>query len=238
MFGKSGIADTNLIKNDDGEPCSNSGTITFSGKNGSGNDDGVLYIGGLAGQFTAINKIEGGFENSGSIIFNGEHNGSDLCIGGIAGNNGVAPYKADGTRVIDDTLVFSGEKIECSGTITKGTPYIGGIFGCSTQNIVDAKVFTNISAVGFTNVGMITGSARVAGTVVASNCAVGGMICTSKTGEGEAERLNEIELKAGTYFNYIYGSADWTGVADYDGCGYIDSIDDDTPDYATQQPAE
>ena len=44
------------------------------------------------------------------------------------------------------------------------------------------------------------------------------------TGEGEAERPNTKTLDATNYFNYIYSSADWTGVEDYDGCTFDNTV--------------
>ena len=37
----------------------------------------------------------------------------------------------------------------------------------------------------------------------------------------EDEEYQGTNISATNYFNFIYGSADWTGVADYDGCKHI-----------------
>ena len=58
----------------------------------------------------------------------------------------------------------------------------------------------------------------------ATNCKVGGSICTSMIGQGEDAQPRKIELSATNYFNYIYSSADWTGVEDYDGCTFDNTV--------------
>jgi len=202
------------------------GTITNEGKITISGSYGNLYVGGLYGRAdsanavftegTFVNKKRLGEENEPSIVFSGTVSGA-AHIGGIIGENIEPDSPISATNTGD---------IECTGTFTDiSKVFVGGIYGSTTQNIANANCFCTITAIGYTNVGMITGSARVAGTVVASNCTVGGKITTSTTGEGEAERPNEIELSAGNYFNYIYGSADWTGVEGYDGCKYISAID-------------
>jgi hypothetical protein len=78
---------------------------------------------------------------------------------------------------------------------------------------------------------MITGALRSA-TVVASNCKIGGTICT-KSSMGEAEDgsgdqvvVDEIiTLDGSNYYDYIYGgTTDWTGNANYDGCTFLSVV--------------
>ena len=66
--------------------------------------------------------------------------------------------------------------------------------------------------------GWMTGSSR-SETVIAKNCEIGGMSVDEYNVEDEEYQGTNINAK--NYFNFIYGSADWTGVADYDGCKYI-----------------
>ena len=101
--------------------------------------------------------------------------------------------------------------------------HIGGVVGMVVANteLTNSKSVCEIVAVDYTNVGMITGSARNVAAPNVKNCAVGGMFCTSMTAEGEAERPKMFVLSESNYYNYIYGSGsgtDWTGTADYDGC--------------------
>ena len=99
--------------------------------------------------------------------------------------------------------------------------------GIASGTIKNAKSFCSIEAIEVAaNIGFITGSARNADTVVASNCYLGGTICTEMVGDNFADMEKNITtLDASNYYNYIYSSVDWTGVEGYDGCKYISSID-------------
>jgi len=156
---------------------------------------------------------QGEIKNTGDITLEGGTTTTRLGVGGIIGISNV-------TTTCEANLVNTGNIIINKETAKiPATNGFGGIMGIASGTIKNAKSLCSIEAIDVTaNIGFITGSARVAGTVVASNCVVGGKICTSMTGEGEAERPNMIELSATNYFNYIYGSADWTGVDNYDGC--------------------
>ena len=217
---------SDIIPHSDGTPSANYGDIIYKGKFGTEDmgEDSYLVIGGMFGSFGLMKTIQGGFTNSGSIEFSGTFYGAgSLNMGGIFGKNKV-DLTTEGYLPDDGLLVFSGENIVCSGTIENGKLYIGGVAGSSTSKICNAKALSNIQAIGYNGgVGMITGSARVADTVVASNCAVGGSICTSMVGQGEDRRPNMFELSESNYFNYIYGSGkdtDWTGTDNYDGCTF------------------
>ena len=75
----------------------------------------------------------------------------------------------------------------------------------------------NISA----NFGWITGSTRSA-TVIASNCAIGGMHRTGWNDEDDTPRPEGDKLDESNYMNYIYGAInDWTGTDNYDGCTWL-----------------
>ena len=184
--------------------------------------NGDCAIGGINGFLlkSYASSASGNWVNRGKLSFTGKmkEGGTDknhrLLVGGYIG---ASDQPFSGTV----STVYNFGDIECTGTIdtTKGNR-VGGIFGQMNRTFANCHCYCTITALGYANVGMLTGSARAAGSVVASNCTVGGKIATSTTGEGEAERPNEIELSAGNYFNYIYGSADWTGVEDYDGCTF------------------
>ena len=216
---------SDIIPHSDGTPSANYGDIIYKGKFGTEDmgEDAYLHIGGMFGSFGLMKTIQGGFTNSGSIEFSGTFYGAgSLNMGGIFGKNEV-DLTTEGYLPDDGLLVFSGENIVCSGTIENGKLYIGGVAGSSTSKICNAKALSNIQAIGYNGgVGMITGSARVADTVVASNCAVGGSIATSTTAQGEIERPKRTKLSATNYYNYIYGGmgTDWTGTDNYDGCTF------------------
>ena len=187
----------------------------------------AMYVGGICGAYIRCRLRN--VENHGNIdVTNIKESNGPSHIAGIQATNFIhvgeqyastfENIKNTGNITVDinNTSTEPFTNIEVSG-IANSNSYINHSFN-------NARCYCNIKAIGIANVGMITGGARNA-THPATNCHVGGSICTSMTGEGEAERPNEIELSAGNYFNYIYGSADWTGVEGYDGCKYISAID-------------
>ncbi|MBR2030832.1 MAG: hypothetical protein IKA04_01300 [Alistipes sp.] len=197
-----------------------------------------LYIGGL---ISLLN-----FDGAGENLYNYGQISVEGTIGGAIYAGGVA-------GCVNGSL--KNNTVNDNGHITIDTPNvgdmantkIGGIVGQITSTIDGARCFCNIQAVGFTNVGMVTGSTRNAAAPKVNNCAVGGSIAIRTSSQGEIEGPHTINLSAGNYYRYIYGSGvagssmtdeDWAGTDNYDGCGYIESIDDATPDYATPQPAE
>jgi hypothetical protein len=130
---------------------------------------------------------------------------------------------------------------------TNDKVFIGGVVANLQNTGNSAKAYCDIQAVDFSNVGMITSSARSA-TVVASNCEVGGRIATTATKENDVIGVNpetmqpiygEVEKPAWKtlvdkdvetlednqlyFYNHIYGVAtDWTGVTPaYDGCTWL-----------------
>ena len=117
--------------------------------------------------------------------------------------------------------------------------YIGGVVGMVVANteltnsksvcelyavyFKEAEGNEDTIAIGYSNAGMITGSARNAAAPNVKNCTVGGMFCNSVSGQGGAAHRNVFELSATNYFNYIYGSGsgtDWTGTDNHDGCTF------------------
>ena len=196
-----------LLSNDKGEGCYNTGNVTFSGTAGSGDADDVLYMGGAFGYITdKTTGLLGDVSNSGSVIFNGTHTGSAMAaIGGVFGCN-------LGNISTMTSLVFSGEKLECTGSSPDETTYIGGIVAHTVSPVTGAKAFCNILAYndpdnrGYSNVGMVMGTPPYDSegntTRKATNCHIGGAVCTSKDGPGNP---NWTDLDDYTYVEYIYG---------------------------------
>ena len=91
--------------------------------------------------------------------------------------------------------------------------------GNATANLVGAKSYCTIRALGCPNVGMVMGAARAEGTVVASNCQLGGAMLGEYNVEDEEYKTEP--LGESNFFNFIYGSGkatDWGTSTNYDGC--------------------
>jgi hypothetical protein len=209
----------------------NSGNITVKGSGKTLNGaNSWLVVGGL---FAHSNKpfVASGKEWSGIVKNTGAVNVTSLqdqsaYIGGLIGliNNTSAAATLSGA-----TFVNTGD-VTCSGVVPTNY-FIGSVVGLTKTNVNGASTHCNLKAVGFSKVGMITGALRSA-TVVASNCKIGGTICT-KSSMGEAEDgsgdqvvVDEIiTLDGSNYYDYIYGgTTDWTGNANYDGCTFLSVV--------------
>ena len=195
--------------------CSNYGKITITTDCSSMNEAAMLSVGGVTGGYGTASTVTD-CANYGDIEIDlPNQTNTNVYIGGVLS---IARSGVD----------LSGSNNKGNITITEGCTtaaktYIGGIAGKSLALINETCCLCNIRAVGFTNVGMVTGSARVPATPLVNNCAVGGSIATSTTAQGEIARPNTIELKADNYYKYIYGSGkdtDWTGTDNYDGCTF------------------
>ena len=194
----------------------NTGDITLSGTLNCA-DGKTIHAGGISGVLKVLPaEASATFANSGAITFDGTAN-SNINLGGIFGSC---------EKVITLNATQTGD-VTCTGTVADGKEaYVGGIVGgydAARGAVSGARCFCNVVAIGYSNVGMVTGLPYDE-TVRYTNCYIGGTICTSMTGEGEAERPNTKTLDATNYFNYIYSSADWTGVEDYDGCTFDNTV--------------
>ena len=202
--------------------CHNSATIIFDGQSGlNGAAESVLSIGGIMGEcHTATGTLSGGIYNSGNISYGGSHKGAGIAsVGGIIGAQNVAPDTA-----WSDTVLNIGN-ITCTGTFA-AEAYAGGIAGSSTVGIAASQCHCNLTALGYTGVGMITGSSRVNESVVATNCQIGGAIFVHTLVDKEDELWGDIlaDITNDNFHNYIYGSGeatDWTGTDNYDGCSFL-----------------
>ena len=183
-----------------------------------------LAVGGFLGWMNNNVKknFDADFQNQGNITI--KNVTTPLCnVGGVWGLHTKAPAIKSGV-VLTNTGNIAVEG--CSLT----TAYVGGIAANTLVPITGAKVYCDLSAIGVTNFGMITGAART-DTTLATKCQVGGRIATTesfkKTWDDDTEDYIEgvspdwIELDGTNYFSYIYGSADWTGVEGYDGCSWL-----------------
>ena len=216
--------------------CTNSGDISISG-----NCKGAhpLFVGGISGwtahnnanRYNAFNVI-----NSGNITIGKENvttTINNLNVGGVVGKftNSAACTGCE-NAVNTGNITIVGE----IGGITDAS-YIGGIIGYTEEPIVNSTAYCSISALGFTNVGWITGLSRGTHTlknsegkdytaeVIAKNCKIGGSVIEVEfdvEDESKTEKVTPITEE--NYYNYIFGgTTDWTGVENYDGCTYLET---------------
>ena len=184
----------------------NKGNITVTKEAKS--TDANLHVGGVFTTPNASVTSTGIVANTGKISVSGT--GVDVYIGGCANNHAIT-----GSITYVNTGDIEVNKPEGSTS----NYYVGGVVGNATANLVDAKSYCTINALGCDNVGMIMGAARTEGTVVASNCQLGGTMLGEYNVEDEKHKT--IDLTSENYFNYIYGSGektDWGTSTDHDGC--------------------
>ena len=176
-----------------------------------------LLVGGVVNVAISSSYTYGKLVNTGNITIEGTVKG-ELHCGGVAGRIGastfVGPLINTGTINVDNMVEFTADK-----------SFVGGISGVLNADckIVDAVSYCDIIANKVSNVGWITGSARVEGSVLVNNCQLGGAKVTIEIDEeDEAVIEKRAPLTAENYFNHIYGgTTDWTGVANYDGCTFL-----------------
>jgi hypothetical protein len=196
----------------------NSGSVTFDGTLHS--KDGI-YMGGLVGQLVLDTKdlstCSGNVVNRGAITLAGKSNGAPSYVGGMFGSFEI---KANATPAAVGAKLYQLGDIVYSGSATES--WVGGISAHTNTSIDGAECYCKIDAPTATNLGAITGSARTSGSVVATNCKVGGVLVN--TYDAEEDVFMETELSASNYHSYIYGSGkntDWTGTDNYDGCTFL-----------------
>lgn len=184
----------------------NKGNITITKEAKS--TDANLHVGGVFTTPNATATSTGIVANTGKIVVSGT--GIDVYVGGCANNHAIT-----GSITYVNTGDIEVNKPEGSTS----NYYVGGVVGNATANLVGAKSYCTVSALGCNNVGVIMGAARAEGTVVASNCQLGGSILGEYNVEDEAYDITKLD--ASNYYNFIYGSGeatDWGTSTNYDGC--------------------
>ena len=158
--------------------------------------------------------------NTGEVAFKGTTKGY-LRIGGIFGGFDSA------TPPACSLINFGNLTLEGTHGGDAGATGVGGITGDIKGNytIDGGQSFCDIKAIGITRVGAIVGSTRSDSKKVV-NCKAGGRICKERDSEDESDKW--ITLNTSNWFDLIYGSVDWTGVENYDGCSLLNSKDDVT----------
>ena len=159
--------------------------------------------------------------NTGTIKFAGTC-GSGVRVGGIAGYmQGNSPVFSEGQLInLGDVIVsgtFDTSLVDYNGA--------GGIVGGSAGSISNATVHCAVDAVGVPNVGMVTAAKRTE-TTLASNCKVGGTICTTSEEKEDSEGTLKpvpvvVTIAADNFQDYIYGGTTAWESTDYDGCSFL-----------------
>ena len=222
--GKSGSGQPMKLTNG----CYNSGDLIFNGTcskedvtdESAYNKIHNLYMGGLVGQSRTPDAESyairaDGFTNSGNITFGGKVEKGGIYIGGIGGDMD----QPTSTTYWTGPLVNVGN-IDCSGEYS-GVGYVGGIFGEMVSTIDNCVVYSSVFAPEATGVGMVTGSSRENGKVVATNCQIGGRTLVI---DAEDETFKPGTIEGSNFQHHIYGSGantDWTGTDNYDGCTFL-----------------
>ena len=174
---------------------------------------GTYPVGGVIAVYNTANASYEGWtgtiKNTGKITFDGDASASKtLAVGGIIGISGAAS---------EATLVNTGDIAITDTAKIPATCGFGGIMGITTGSIENAKSYFVLDN-DATNIGWITGSARANGSVVASNCKIGGGVLKFDDAD---ESMEVVPFTESDFHNYIYGSGtntDWTGTDNYDGC--------------------
>jgi len=200
--------------------CENHGDIEIALQLTNANNTTAQQFAGIGPLNLATIRLVENCTNYGdiTILEEASFNQAPIRIGGVISTTTTHSQGVQFNNLVNYGNIYVDSKVN-----KIADSHIGGVVGMVVANteLTNSKSVCELVAIGYSNVGMITGSVRVPATPLVKDCAVGGSICTSTTGEGEAERLNTIPLSATNYFNYIYGSGtgtDWTGTADYDGC--------------------
>ena len=187
----------------------NNGDIEVSGAASKS----LLVAGVLANPGNTVSTT-GLVANTGTITVSG-FGKTTVNVGGVMGEHN----SANGSGYINTGDIF----VERSSAAETDYPiYVGGIAATASVALENAKSYCLIKASDAKDTncfkGWMTGSSR-SETVIAKNCEIGGMLVDEYNVEDEEYQGTNINAK--NYFNFIYGSADWTGVTDYDGCTHI-----------------
>ncbi len=145
------------------------------------------------------------------------NNSGTVRVGGILGWDNIGG--------LSGTLVNTGN-ITFENKISGKTYYIGGVCGQTVGTITGATTSGTITAIGFTNVGAVTGVSRT-DAIMAKNCSVAGTIDKGKNGQHYDPTEDATvdgwysvpeTLYTTTFHDYIYSTPVDASVAANDGC--------------------
>ncbi|MBR2858570.1 MAG: hypothetical protein IKB90_00545 [Alistipes sp.] len=216
----------------------NKGNITVDGEN----TRNYVSIGGIFGTTGAgvTFNLSGNIVNTGELTFSGKAK-TYLRIGGIVSAHSAASFTAP---------MISTGNITVTGTcdLANASTQIGGITAAHSNPVTNAQYYGNIKAIGYPNVGMITGKAY-ADAILVSNSAIGGTITattknvvdangdedtipmtitlseTSNVDDDQATEWNDY------WYKYIYGSGNAESLATTNNVTLLTSAP------STEQPA-
>ncbi|MBQ5691354.1 MAG: hypothetical protein IIV24_07665, partial [Alistipes sp.] len=220
----------------------NSGNITYAG-DVAGSDN--VHIGGIIGCPSGTYKFArtststndagesvttvdegwtGNIVNTGTITITGSTEGGKLRAGGLFGILETAenPFHEGAKFYQLGDIVFKGDVGAKNGVA--GISEIGGVVSHSAAPVNNAECYCKIDAATATSFGFIMPNPRVPGSVIATNCKIGGVVVDSY--DEEEDVYIETRLSSSNFHNYLFGSGkktDWTGTDNYDGCTYLSS---------------
>ncbi|MBR2025941.1 MAG: hypothetical protein IKA07_02255 [Alistipes sp.] len=220
----------------------NSGNITYSG-DVAGADN--VHIGGLIGcpsgtckfalsstttdeSGATVTSEEEGWSgtvvNTGTVTLTGSTDGGMLRAGGFFGLLETAenPFHHGAKFYQLGDIVFAGDVGAKNGVA--GTSQIGGVVSYSVAPVNNVECYCKIDAPTATSIGFIMPTPRVPGSVIATNCKIGGTLVGDY--DEDEDVYIETKLSSSNFHNYLFGSGkntDWTGTDNYDGCSYLSS---------------
>ena len=196
--------------------CYNKGNITFSA---TAKATKALRIGGLMAYSRNANIVQtlSNCYNTGNITI--EKGATISCLEYLGGLIGQATHVSP---VVENNIFNTGNIVVNNEGNTPNNVFVGGVVGHTAVSISNADSYCSLESDYYTeNIGWVTGSARVNGSVVAANCKIGGK--TMGIDEID-ESLKEITIDGSNFKNYIYGSrnqTNWEGTSNYDGCSFL-----------------
>ena len=201
--------------------CTNSGNITVTGNYATETGTYPLRVGGIVGYPNSFAKVKAGVINTGNITIGAkgvETKVDCLCVGGMWGEVTSA------SATMTDPIVTGDITITNVTNASVADSYVGGIVGKTIAKVTNAQCYCTISAIGYTNIGFATGSARVAGSIIATGCKIGGYILVRDI--EDLSLWQKEPLTSDNYVDYIFGSGadtDWTGTDNYDGVTLLEN---------------
>ena len=218
----------------------NSGDITFAG-DVAGSDN--VHIGGIIGCPSGTYKFQrlststneagesvttvdegwtGNIVNTGTITLTGKSEGGKLRAGGFFGilESSEHPFHEGAKFYQLGDIVYAGDPGVKSGV--PGESWVSGAVAYSVAPVSNVECYCTINAPTATYLGMIMATPRTPGSVIATNCKVGGTIMGEY--DTEDEEYKTTVLDESNFYNHIFSSGentDWTGTEDYDGCSVL-----------------